>query len=239
MSYVFFAPSALRRAAASSLALAGFSSAFAVTINYDGTDPSLVVAHPKYTYLQTIYPGTSLTNNQVNITGGELPTSVEINGGFGYGVGAITGNTVVFSQDSTMAPINMMGDVNGGCSDFGGAVTNNTVVIKSGTVGDNKSHWTSVNGGFSFNEDGVLSGNSVRVEGGTVQASFLRGGFINSGGGTATNNTVEISGGTVEGYIIGAASNKGAAIGNSLLISGGGLSLDRRLWLARLLTGFL
>ncbi len=190
--------------------------ATATTVNYDGTDPSLIQTHPIYSGMTALFPGASLTDNTVNVTGGS--TTCGIHGGLGTGAETVSGNLVRIAQDSAMDPIISGGDIYGGYSDSG-AANRNRVEISSGTID------AMVYGGFVFDSgtsSGGTSGNSVLVSGGQVNRWFIYGGQVNGGSGTATDNQIEITGGQIScSSLIAGASREGAATNNRIHITGG------------------
>ena len=141
------------------------------------------------------------TGNTVTITGGSTVENSVYGGWSGFG--AATGNTVTIS-DGTVS-----GDVYGGYS-YWGAATGNTVTISDGTVSGD------VYGGYSYWGTSAISGNTVTITGGTVKGNVYGGwGYRDT-----TDNRVTITGGTVKGNVYGGSSNRGAATGNTVALSG-------------------
>ena len=145
------------------------------------------------------------TGNTVTITGGStVNNSSSVYGGYSN-FGAATGNTVTITGGST---VNNSSSVYGGYS-YWGAATGNTVTISDGSTVEN-----SVYGGYSY--CGAATGNTVTISDGTVSGDVYGGwGYRDT-----TDNRVTITGGTVKGNVYGGSSNRGAATGNTVALSG-------------------
>ena len=104
-----------------------------------------------------------------------------------------------------------------------GDAAGNEVTVSGGTVHKN------ILGGDSGS--GESRGNTVRVTGGTIgtqeQSGSVYGGYSTSG--SASTNTVSITGGTLRGSVMGGCveNGTGAAIGNTVLFSGGSIGPAR------------
>lgn len=109
-----------------------------------------------------------------------------------------------------------------------GDAAGNEVTVSGGTVHKN------ILGGDSGS--GESRGNTVRVTGGTIgtqeQSGSVYGGYSTSG--SASNNTVSITGGTLRGSVMGGCveNGTGAAIGNTVLFSGGSIGAGEGLYAA-------
>ena len=107
-----------------------------------------------------------------------------------------------------------------------GDAAGNEVTVSGGTVHKN------ILGGDSGS--GESRGNTVRVTGGTIgtqeQSGSVYGGYSTSG--SAGNNTVSITGGTLRGSVMGGCveNGTGAAIGNTVLFSGGSIGAGEGLY---------
>lgn len=107
-----------------------------------------------------------------------------------------------------------------------GDAAGNEVTVSGGTVHKN------ILGGDSGS--GESRGNTVRVTGGTIgtqeQSGSVYGGYSTSG--SAGNNTVSITGGTLRGSVMGGCveNGTGAAIGNTVLFSGGSIGASEGLY---------
>lgn len=107
-----------------------------------------------------------------------------------------------------------------------GDAAGNEVTVSGGTVHKN------ILGGDSGS--GESRGNTIRVTGGTIgtqeQSGSVYGGYSTSG--SAGNNTVSITGGTLRGSVMGGCveNGTGAAIGNTVLFSGGSIGAGEGLY---------
>ncbi len=112
------------------------------------------------------------------------------------------------------------GRIYGGWADDTADVKNSTVTISSGNVGT-VDRSRSVYGGYSSSGyGGEVSGNTVKITGGTVTWSVY-GGYSESNSGKVSGNTVKITGGEVTGYVYGGQSENGPVTDNTVTITGG------------------
>ena len=146
----------------------------------------------------------AVTGNSVTISGVEI--GGEVYGGYSYS-GDVKGNSVTISG-GTVDSI-----VYGGKSTYGDA-TGNKVTISDGTIN------SPVVGGYGNSGDAV-AGNSVIIEGGTINGinNNVYGGLSDSG--SVTDNSVTIKDGTIGDIVYGGRSYSGAVTGNTVAISGG------------------
>lgn len=211
--------------------------AYSITIDYDGTDTSLLrvdTRNSSSTIPDSLYPGSNNFNgNTVNILGGTLDY---VYGGVSSNINALVTDTGDGTQDVTGNTVNVsggnVGGVLGGVTRTGNA-NDNTLNISGG----NFSYWVRAgvsdygdtnNNSIVFSEgttgelfagyapQGNAVGNTITISGGTV--TWVHAGI---GDGKAINNAVTISGGTVNGGYIEAGSGSTDAIGNTITISGG------------------
>ena len=144
--------------------------------------------------------GGQAQDNHVTMSGGAVGEHL-IGGYVQNGSGAATGNSVIFNGGSVTE------NVYGGRS-VNGPAQNNSVTMTNGSA-----NW--LLGGYS--DSGDVSGNSVKVSGGTLSGG-VNGGETTSG--NATGNSVDFSNVTAT-YVQGGYSGSGSATGNSLAIRSG------------------
>jgi len=176
------------------------------TLVYDGSDPSMLQTDPMGWSSNSLFPTSSLTENQVTVETGAGTISF-VFGGITAGNETVSDNTVTIEDGNIQ-------QVMGGYSEDGD-VTGNSITVNGGTVTE------SILGG-STNGSGTVSNNTVTITGGNV-ADVVGG---NSFYGDATGNEVTISGGTVTGSILGGQSITGVTTGNTVNLIGGEPALD-------------
>ncbi len=183
-----------------SLAVGPDLAAAAETINYDGTDPSLLKPEPIASIPNSLFPS-SVTGNIVTVAGDTVP-------GLVYGGVANIANTSVTNNTVNIGGGTVNGHVYGGLS-WQGSADSNSVNITGGIV------HSYVYGGYSNNS--TANGNTVTISNGTVNGRVEGGHSSND----ATNNSVTISGGQVGSDVIGGYSYSGAAATNAVSITSG------------------
>ena len=221
--------------------------AYSITIDYDGTDTSLLRPDPRgYTSVKnSFYPGSnSFNGNAVNVSGGTL---VNVFGGVssnanpfvtdtGNGTQDITGNTVNFSGGTASYGIyggySINGNGTGNTVNFSGGTVGNRIVGSQTMYGNANENIINFSGG-TVNNSAVYSGysvagnnavgNIVTISGGTISNSRITGGLSNV---SANGNTVAISGGNISTSQI-YGGNSDSAIGNTVTISNGNISNSR------------
>ncbi len=211
--------------------------AHSVTIDYDGTDTSLLrvdTRNSSSTTPDSLYPGSNNFNgNTINIIDGTLHY---VYGGVSSNNNAIVTDTGDGTQNVIGNTVNVsggnVGGVLGGVTQTGNA-NDNTLNISGGNFsywvragvseyGDANNNSINFSGGSTgelfagYAPNGNAVGNTITISGGT--ATWVHGG---TGDGKAINNAVTISGGIVNGSYIDAGSGSTGAIGNTITISGG------------------
>jgi hypothetical protein len=178
----------------------------------------------------------TVSDNSITIDNG-LIYAPHISGGRGVGgvyatlTDNITNNTVTING-GTITINNGSGTLGifGGERSAGansGSVNDNHVYIFGGTVTSTapSTATITISGGYSSNNNGTVTGNTVSITGaadiGSTRAIDIYGGYSYAGSGSATSNSVDIGGGTVTGNIYGGRSTNGTATGNSVTIGGG------------------
>ncbi len=182
------------------------TSTLAETINYDGSDTSMLQVNPNNPVPppNSLYPSiTSLSGNIVNVTGGGSLGATY--GAVTLGSSDVTGNTVNFSNASSAV-------IYGGYTLSGNAI-NNTIVFNSGNILD-------VYGGYT--DTGNTIGNTVTLDGGSIHLRVY-GGYTDTFG-IAKGNTVNINNATVSTEVHGGSVENGEAIGNTVNLNGGDAS---------------
>ena len=162
----------------------------------------------------------TLTNNTVNITGGEVASAF---GAFSEGNGDVSYNKVNVTGGTTgvVAEGNDRNELAGGYS-VKGDVIGNAVEITAGEVNNEE-----INGGKS--EEGNANQNSVSITGGEITTSLINGGYADSG--TANENRVTIENVNIKDMendgidIYGGLATEGTVSGNKVTIND--LSIER------------
>ncbi len=171
----------------------------------DITYPGYPLATNPLNTPNSLFPDGSLSNNTVSVTGGSI--SGDVDGGIADSNAAVTGNTVTVTGTPSIAQIY------GGRSS-NGPVSDNRVIFDSGLVTN------AIIGGRSAT--GTATGNSITINDGSI-ANVVRGGQ-SDGGGQVAFNTVTVNGGSigsVGNVLYGGYANTGAALNNTVVITGG------------------
>lgn len=122
----------------------------------------------------------TVSKNTVELKNGSTAVS-PVYGGFTYGDGDVTGNSVTIAKSTTV-------DVYGGLSSGKGDVTGNTIILDGATVAG------VVRGGDSANGD--VTGNAIYIKnGGDLSQARLKGGKSGSSGAKVENNKIVIEDG--------------------------------------------
>ena len=195
------------------LAVAGsnVSTAWAGTVNYNGTEADYEKYHGFLGAEGTFVTSSqSAVNNIVTIDNTDNLTEDDYKApdtvaGASVGNVAASGNTVNIQGTSKVT-----GDVYGAIVGKGDFVADgNKVIITGGEIGGE------VDGGVS--NEGSANNNSVELSGGNVTKNIY-GGFGTTG---ASYNTVTINGGTASGNIYGGESSRGDVKNNSVVVKSG------------------
>ncbi|EJO20918.1 hypothetical protein HMPREF1148_1189, partial [Selenomonas sp. FOBRC6] len=148
-------------------------------------------------------------DNIVHIrSGGTVNSAV---GGGTYGGGDVVGNRVYLHAGGLVDGV--VGGYVGGAS---GSAEDNHVVVESGRVND-FIHGGEIGDAASM---GHVTGNTVTIAGGVIDAPVYGG--YNNGSGNVTGNRVTITGGEIHGSVIGGDTfGSGNVTGNTVTITGG------------------
>ncbi|MCL2118103.1 MAG: autotransporter domain-containing protein [Planctomycetaceae bacterium] len=167
--------------------------------------------------------GDNSTNNDVSIQGGTIGSTANVSSGNVFGGWSYSGNVAdnsVLVENATVRGIVFGGWINGG---NGNNATGNVV-----TIGPGATLRSNLYGAYSQGNGGLLSTNSVTIDGGSITGNdvIIAGAYSAIGANTVSNNSVTLSGGTISNArIYGGRGQSGSSItGNTVAITGGTIS---------------